>query len=77
MTTAAGPPTLSSLDTFTYVDPTLGAIVSSVSPTVGPSAGGTPVTITGTGFNDPLGGPANEVFFGSSTSRTSRSCRTM
>jgi hypothetical protein len=64
VTTSAGPPTLSPLDTYTYVDPTLGAIVSSVSPTAGPSAGGNAVTITGTGFDDPNGGPANGVMFG-------------
>ncbi len=62
--TTAGPPTLSPLDTYTYVDPTLGAIVSSVSPTAGLAAGGNAVTITGTGFDDPNGGPATAVNFG-------------
>jgi IPT/TIG domain len=65
VTTTAGPPTLSPTDTFTYVDPTLGTIVSSVSPRSGSSAGGNGVLITGIGFNDPDGGPATAVMFGS------------
>jgi hypothetical protein len=63
--TGAGPPTLSALDTFTYVDPTLGAIVTMVTPAVGPNSGGTPVTIAGIGFDDLGGGPASDVHFGS------------
>ena len=65
VTTPAGPPTPSALESFTYVDPTLGAVVTGVSPQVGTSAGGNTVTITGSGFNDlPNGGPATDVFFG-------------
>jgi hypothetical protein len=65
VTTPAGPPKVSPRDTFTYVDPTLGAIVSSVSPKTGPPNGGNTVTITGFGFNNPVGGPATAVYFGS------------
>jgi len=67
VTTSAGPPTPSPLDTFTYVDPTLGTIVSSVSPTAGPAAGGNTVTITGNAFDSTNigGGPAEEAIFGS------------
>ena len=48
-TTAGGLSTVSSADHYTYVrppDPT----VSAVSPNSGPGTGGTPITITGTGF---------------------------
>jgi hypothetical protein len=67
VTTSAGPSKVQPLDQFTYVDPSLGAIVSSVNPTVGVAAGGNAVTITGSGFNDAAdgGGPAFAVFFGS------------
>jgi hypothetical protein len=45
----------SSVDEFTFVGPT----VSAISPASGAQAGGTPVTLTGTGFT-----PAGEVTFG-------------
>jgi hypothetical protein len=66
VTTAAGPSKIQPLDQFTYVDPSLGAIVTGVTPNVGPAAGGTPVTITGVGFNDVAdgGGAAFGVNFG-------------
>ena len=54
VTTAAGPSKVQPLDRYTYVDTTLGAIVDSVTPSIGTSAGGTPVVITGAGF---AGGP--------------------
>jgi hypothetical protein len=54
VTTAAGPSKVQPLDRFTYVDTTLGAIVDAVTPSIGTSTGGTPVTITGAGF---AGGP--------------------
>ncbi len=41
---------LTPLDQFTYVNSDFGAIVSSVTPQAGTSAGGTPVTINGSGF---------------------------
>ena len=47
VTTAGGPSAVSSADKFTYLPvPT----VTNVNPTSGPAAGGTSVTITGTGF---------------------------
>ncbi|HEY4928828.1 MAG TPA: IPT/TIG domain-containing protein [Acidimicrobiales bacterium] len=54
VTTGAGPSKAQPLDTYTYVDTTLGTVIDRVSPAVGTSAGGTPVTITGAGF---AGGP--------------------
>ena len=54
VTTGAGPSKVQPLDRFTYVDTTLGAVVDGVTPSVGTSAGGTPVTIHGYGF---AGGP--------------------
>ena len=52
----AGPPPLESTDQLSYAKL---ATVSSVSPFAGPGAGGTPVTITGTGFSE-----ATAVSFG-------------
>src|SRR5205085_10377511 len=51
VTNCAGTSATSSADQFTYtfVNPT----VTSLSPNTGPAAGGTPVTITGTGFIAP------------------------
>ncbi len=46
VTTASGTSTSSSHDLFKYEAPTLG----SVSPSIGPAAGGTSVTVTGSGF---------------------------
>jgi hypothetical protein len=63
VTTAAGTSKVQPLDQFTYVDPTLGAIVSSVSPNVGVASGGNQVTITGVGFVSSADGGA--VSFGS------------
>jgi len=54
VTTAAGPSKVQPLDQYNYVDTTLAAVVNGVIPSVGTSAGGTPVTITGAGF---AGGP--------------------
>jgi hypothetical protein len=67
VTNAAGKSKVQPLDQFTYVDPSLGAIVSSVTPNVGQAAGGNQVTITGLGFDDVAdgGGPAFAVDFGS------------
>jgi len=62
--TSSGPSAIGSADTFTYVDPALGVIVNSVTPIAGPNGGGNTVLITGSGFNDPNGGPATDVFFG-------------
>jgi hypothetical protein len=49
VTTAGGTSATSPADQFTYTVPPV-PIVSSVSPTSAPSTGGTPVTVTGTGF---------------------------
>ena len=68
VTTAAGPSQAQPLDDFTYVDPTLGAIVSSVSPSTGVATGGNQVNINGfgfNGFNDQFSGPIAGVSFGS------------
>jgi len=67
VTTAAGPSKIQPRDQFTYVDPSLGAIVTGVAPNVGTAAGGNAVTITGVGFDDEGdgGGPAFAVNFGS------------
>ena len=67
VTTAAGPSKLQPLDRFTWVDPTLGAIVTGVTPGTGTAAGGNSVVIHGIGFNgnnDPAAGPAFAVNFG-------------
>jgi autotransporter-associated beta strand protein len=56
VTTAGGVSTASSADDFSYV---AAPTVATVSPAAGPLAGGTPVTITGTGFTG-----ATEVDFG-------------
>ena len=50
VTTAAGPSKVQPLDQFNYVDTTLGALVTGVTPSIGGAAGGTQVTITGAGF---------------------------
>ncbi len=50
VTTAAGPSKAQPNDVFTYVDTSLGAIVTGVTPNIGTSAGGPTVTITGAGF---------------------------
>ena len=67
VTTPAGSSPAQPLDNFTYVDPTLAAIVSSVSPSAGLPTGGTQVNINGYGFDDSVnfGGPINGVSFGS------------
>ncbi|HEY5109688.1 MAG TPA: IPT/TIG domain-containing protein, partial [Acidimicrobiales bacterium] len=69
VTTAGGPSKLQPLDQFTYVDTTLGTVVTAVVPSVGTSAGGTPVTINGAGFAGGPGQPnctaAFSVSFGS------------
>ncbi len=56
VTTAEGTSAISSADRFTYVP---APVVTSVSPTSGPTAGGTTVTITGTNL-----GTVNDVEFG-------------
>jgi hypothetical protein len=67
ITTAGGTSATSALDAFTYAIP---AAVRSVSPNKGPTAGGTKVTIRGSGF-----GTATGVDFGKTpaTSFTVRS----
>ena len=55
-------------DQFTYT--TLAPVVNSVAPTLGPTAGGTPVTITGTDFSG-----ATAVDFGSNAGDRSPSTR--
>ena len=50
VTTAAGPSKVQPHDQFTYVDTSLGAIVDGVTPSIGTSAGGTTVEISGAGF---------------------------
>ncbi len=69
VTTAAGPSKVQPLDEYTFVDTTLAAVVNAVTPSVGTSAGGTPVTITGAGFAGGPGQPnctaAFSVAFGS------------
>ena len=50
VTTAAGQSKAQPNDAFTYVDTSLGAIVSGVTPNIGTASGGTTVTITGAGF---------------------------
>lgn len=61
---------------FTYVDPTPPApALLSVTPSSGPVSGGTPVTLTGTGFSSPAtvtfnGAPASSVVVVSSTTMT-------
>ena len=59
VTGPGGPSATSSADQFTYIPPPVPA-VTSLSPGSGPSTGGTPVTITGTGFTG-----ATAVNFGS------------
>lgn len=63
VTTAAGttPPTSADLYTYSYPLP----VVTSISPASGPAAGGTKVTVSGSGFTG-----ATTVYFGTSTGRT-------
>jgi IPT/TIG domain-containing protein/BACON domain-containing protein len=56
VTTPGGTSATSNADKFTYVPV---PIVTSISPNTGPATGGTPVTITGSGFTD-----ASQVRFG-------------
>lgn len=63
VTTPAGVSTATNADKFTYQPP---PAVTGVSPNTGPAAGGTTVTLTGTGFTG-----ATKVQFSSSTSATS------
>ena len=68
VTTAAGPSKVNPADQFTWVDPTLGAIVTSVTPNTGVAGGGNQVVISGVGFNgdnNENSGPAFDVYFGS------------
>ncbi len=68
VTTAAGPSKKQPNDEFTWTDPTLGTIVTGVTPVAGTAAGGNAVVIHGIGFNgynDPGSGPAFAVDFGS------------
>ena len=63
VTTAGGTSAITSADQFTYVGPPPPApTVTSLSPTTGPAAGGTGVTITGTNFSG-----ATAVKFGATT----------
>ena len=57
VTTAGGTSNPQPLDQYTFVDTTQAALVTSVSPSIGTSAGGTPVTIVGGGFNGGPGSP--------------------
>ena len=50
ITTAAGPSKVQPHDQYTYVDTSLGAIVNSVTPSIGAGPGGNTVEITGAGF---------------------------
>lgn len=61
------------VDKFTYVAAPVGPTVSGVAPMSGPAAGGTQVTITGTGFNPAPG--TTTVSFGG-TAGTGVSCST-
>jgi len=61
VTTAGGTTSITAADQFTYIAPPA-PTVTSISPTSGPEAGGTTVTITGTDF-DPIEGN-NTVKFG-------------
>jgi hypothetical protein len=66
VTTTNGTSATSTADQFTYVAAPQGPTVTAVSPTAGPTAGGTEVTITGTGFTGAtavhFGGTAATVF---------------
>ena len=64
VTTPGGTSATSSADQFTYTPPPV-PTVTKVSPSSGPSTGGTPVTITGTGFTG-----ATAVNFGSGNTAT-------
>jgi hypothetical protein len=65
VTTPAGVSKVQPNDRFTFVDLTLGAIVSGLSPSVGTAAGGGPVTIYGAGFGTAAQPNAYDIFFGS------------
>jgi outer membrane protein assembly factor BamB len=62
VTTGQGPSATSAADHFTYGTVTAAPIVTTLSPTSGPAAGGTPVTITGSNFTG-----ATSVTFGGHT----------
>ena len=64
VTTPAGTSAVVTADRYTYV---AAPAITSLSPTTGPAAGGTTVTITGSGFNG-----ASAVNFGTSAARRSR-----
>jgi hypothetical protein len=68
VTTSAGTSVITGADRFTYVAPAL-PVIAGVSPTSGPAAGGTTVTITGTG----LGGATAVSFGGASATITADS----
>ena len=59
VTTPGGTSAIAGVDQFTYVAPPAIPTVTSILPTSGPVAGGTPVTITGSGFTG-----ASKVLFG-------------
>ena len=59
VTTPGGMSAISMADKFTYVAPPAIPTIASISPTSGPVAGGTPVTITGSNFTG-----ATKVLFG-------------
>jgi hypothetical protein len=54
VTTTAGTSVISIADRYTYTSSSSGPVVSSVSPAGGPTAGGSTVTITGSGFTGAL-----------------------
>ncbi len=64
VTTPAGLSKVQPSDAFTYVDTTLGAIVTGVTPNVGPAAGANTVTIHGAGFGPADAPLAYDVYFG-------------
>jgi hypothetical protein len=76
ITTLAGTSATSAADRFTYLAPLVAPTVTNVNPAEGPEAGGTPVTITGTGFvtgaTVMIGGAATEVNVVSETEITGR-----
>jgi len=64
VTTPAGQSKVQPNDQYTFVDLTLGAVVTGVSPSVGPAAGGGPVTIFGAGFGTAAAPLAYDIYFG-------------
>ena len=75
VTTSGGTSATSSADQFTYVAPTPAPTVTAISPTSGPTTGGTTVTITGTDLTGATAvtfgsTPATGVVVASSTSLT-------